>query len=141
MHRERDKPTSPPGTLGQSAGSWLGETELDWRIRHISERVDREHRNRPIPVPVPRRPWATAWQGRLLKYTIAVFAGAVGYFMSEWIRSANAKPPGKPLFIMEPLLDGPPGWLISLTVALGMAWLFRFFAKLFIEDFAWGRQW
>lgn len=158
MHRERDKPTgSPPGTLGWSPGSWLRETDLDQRVRHISERVDREFRNRPVPAPVPRHPWATAWQGKLLKYTIAVFAGAVGYFMSEWIRSANTRLPlnhrvvddalvgysiaPEPLFIMEPLLNGPPGWLISLTVALGMAWVFRGLARMFIEDFAWGRQW
>lgn len=158
MHHKGDKP--PTGTLGRSPGSWLRETDLDRRVRHISERVDREFRNRPIPVPAPRHPWAMAWQGKLLKYTIAVFAGVVGYFMSEWIRSANTRPslshlnrvaddaligysiaPGEPLFIVEPLLDGPPGWLISLTVALGMAWMFRGVARMFIEDFAWGRQW
>ena len=102
------------------ASERLTKTELDRRIRHIVDRVERDHRTWPLHIPT------LSWKGHLFVCFITVSAGFSGYFMSEFIQAEH--------------LAGPPGWLISLTVALGMAWVFRFFTKLPIEDFAWAHQ-
>lgn len=110
------------------------ETELDRRIRRITERVERDHRTWPTP---PAR-LCLSWKGHLVACLSTIVAGFSGYFVSEFLQS-------KPLYkqsiqICEPL-GGPPTWLVSLTVAFGMACLFYFFTKLLlVEDFAWARR-
>ena len=111
------------------------ETELDRRIRHIVERVERDRRTRPIRVPTP---WVLSWTGRLFVCFITIAAGFSGYFMSEFIQTGRKYSPVHGALAEH--LVGPPGWLISVTVALGMAWVFRSFTRLLIEDSAWARE-
>lgn len=126
------------GIIGMVSNKQPAETELDRRIRHIVERVERDHRTRPIRVPTP---WVLSWKGHLFVCFAAAAAGFSGYFMSEFLHTGRKYSPVHGVEGLAEHLVGPPGWLISSTVAFGMAYVFYFFAKLLTEEFAWARKW